>query len=99
MAETPNGFVADRSGWTTPNQPRPLNPSKVETFVQQQRSGAADTRIGKAEEAVGGYLAKKIEQGQSSGNWLTQSYSTHHSGYINNTVNTTGYGYSRHESC
>lgn len=73
MADTPNGFIADRSGWTTPNQPKTPSLSKVETFVQQQRGAAADTRIGKAEEAVGGYLAKKIEQGQASGNFFTRN--------------------------
>jgi hypothetical protein len=73
MANTPNGFVADRSGWTTPNQPKPLNPSKVETFIQQQRGAGADTRVGKVEESVGGFIANKIQQGQESGNWFTRN--------------------------
>jgi hypothetical protein len=73
MANTPNGFVADRSGWTTPNQPKPLNPSKVDVFVQQQRDPAANTRIGKVEESIGQKLGEKIQQGQESGNFFTRN--------------------------
>jgi hypothetical protein len=73
MANTPNGFIADRTGWTTPNQPQELNPSKVETFVKQQRDGAANTRVGKVETAVGQKLAEKIQQGQQSGNFFTRN--------------------------
>ena len=51
MANTPNGFVADRSGWTTPNQPVEPSPSKVDVFVKQQRDPAANTRVGKVEES------------------------------------------------
>jgi hypothetical protein len=57
MANTPNGFVADRSGWTSPNQPIEPNPSKVEIFIKQQRDPAANTRVGKVEQAVGEKLA------------------------------------------
>jgi hypothetical protein len=73
MADTPNGFVADRSGWTTPNQPKPLNPSKVDVFVQQQRDPAANTRVGKVEESIGQKLGEKIQQGQESGNFFTRN--------------------------
>ena len=62
MANTPNGFVADRSGWNTPNQAKPLNPSKVDVFVQQQRDPAANTRVGKVEASVGQKLGEKIQQ-------------------------------------